>query len=177
MENKTLTYWKVQGSATKVTTQAKSGKQSIELAPNAVLQSSNIAIKKGRLPVQAMIEGISPSGSVTAEIKLQYLKDDTVIKDYTVANSVAASWSRNRVNGVVPADVTHVRVQVTNKGNVNLYLDDLVLEESSLETKYVYDSAGEKVKETIDPYGNKTSYTYNEYLSTDKNLVDDSRFF
>jgi RHS repeat-associated protein len=163
MEAKTLSDWKVQGTVTKVTTQAKTGKQSIEIAPNGVLETNSIAIKKGRLPVLAMLEGMAPSGTATLDVKLQFLKDDTIIKEYTETNSLTGNWSKKRVNGAVPAGATHVRVQVSNSGAVNLFVDDLVLEETGLETTYIFDQTGENVKETIDPYGNKTSYTYNKY--------------
>jgi RHS repeat-associated protein len=163
MEKSALTDWVTQGTLKKVNTQAKSGKQSFEIAGNASIQTQKIAIKKGRLPVQAMLEALAPYGASSLGVNLQFLKDDTVIKEYPQTFSPTAAWSKIRVSGSVPADATHLRVVVSNKGTANIYVDDLVLEETNLETTYVYDSTGENLTEVIDPYGNKTTYTYNEY--------------
>ncbi|MEC1155440.1 DNRLRE domain-containing protein [Cytobacillus horneckiae] len=163
MEDKELSAWTLSGTVKKSTAQAKSGKQSIELSANASVSSEKVAIKKGRLPVLAMVEGIAPSGNANAEIMLQYLKNDAVVKEFTQTQTIDNGWKRAKVSGAVPADATHVRLKVTNKGSSPLFIDDFVLEESNITTQYVYDAAGENVLELIDPYGSKTTYTYNEY--------------
>lgn len=163
MENKVLTDWKIQGTAVKSTAYSKSGKQSMELSPGGSIQTSKVSIKKGRLPIKALLEGMAPTDTPSVEVKLHFYKDDLVIKEYTQLNPTTATWSKISVNGEVPTDATHVSVLVTNKGTSKLYIDDLVLEESNLVTSYVYDETGENVKEVIDSYGNKTSYTYDIY--------------
>ncbi|HEY4552549.1 MAG TPA: DNRLRE domain-containing protein, partial [Bacillaceae bacterium] len=162
MEEKDLVNWKVQGTVKKTTSHAKSGKQSIEMAAGSSVQSEKVAIKKGRLPVQAFVEALA-TGTTVLELKLQFLKDDTIVKEYVQTHSPAASWKKFKADGAVPADATHVRAVITNKGSSMLYTDDLVLEETNLETGYVYDASGENVIEVADPYGSKTKYTYNEY--------------
>ncbi|ALC89078.1 hypothetical protein AM500_04175 [Bacillus sp. FJAT-18017] len=164
MEEKTLEDWKiVQGTITKSSAQARSGKQSIEMVPNAILQTGTFAIKKGRLPVLSLLYAKAAAAD-QAEVKLQFIKDSTVIQEYTKIYSVTTNWGGYRVSGeTVPADATHVRVQVTNKGTTNLFVDDLVLEESGIKTTYHYDSNNENVDYVLDPYGYKTSYTFNEY--------------
>ncbi|MDQ0271353.1 DNRLRE domain-containing protein [Cytobacillus purgationiresistens] len=163
MEGKDLAHWTVTGTVKKSTAQAKSGKQSLELSANAAAHTEKVAIKKGRLPVLALIEGIAPAGNSTAEVKLQYLKNDSVVKEYTNSQALDAKWKKVKVSGAVPADATHVRVQVINKGGGTIFIDDLVMEESNIVTQYVYDADGENVVEMVDPYGSKTTYTYNEY--------------
>ncbi|MED4206177.1 DNRLRE domain-containing protein [Neobacillus mesonae] len=163
LEGDTLSDWQVEGTVTKVTTQSKSGKKSAELSPSSVLQTGKFKIKKGRLPVLAIVEGLAPIGSPKLELKLQYLKDDTVIKEIPKSYSLTNKWNKYRVSEAVPAEATHVRVVAVNKGTDKVYIDDLVLEESGVNTTYVYDSTGENVKEIIDPYGYKTTYTYNDY--------------
>ncbi|CEG25313.1 DNRLRE domain-containing protein [Bacillus sp. B-jedd] len=163
MEEKTLEKWTIQGTATKSTSQAKSGKQSIEMAPNAVLLTGSFPIKKGRLPVLALVQAIAPAGSANVEMKVQYLKDGAVTKEFAQSSVLSTKWAEYRVSGEVPTDATHVRIQLANKGTGNLFVDDLVLEESGIKTTYTYDESGENLKEVIDPYGNKTTYSYNVY--------------
>ena len=162
MEKKDLVNWTVQGTAKKVTSHAKSGKQSIELDANSVIQTEKIKIKSGKLPVSAYINALA-STNVTAEFKLQFLKENSVVKESVETQSLTESWKQYNLTGSVPSDATHIRVQVTNKGTASLFLDDLILEETNLETTYVYDNNGENVEQIIDPYGYKTTYTYDVY--------------
>ncbi|MES9682752.1 RHS repeat-associated core domain-containing protein, partial [Gottfriedia acidiceleris] len=163
MEKTVITDWTIQGIVSKVDTKSKSGKRSIEISSNGILQSGEIPIKKGRLPVLALIDGLAPSGSVNTELTLQFLKDNTIIKESKRQYTFTNSWSKYRVNDAVPDDANELRVQIKNTGTEKIYVDDMVLEESNLETTYVYDSNYENIIEIKDPYGNKTSYTNNEY--------------
>lgn len=163
MEDKALTNWTFTGTVKKSTGKAKSGKQSLELSSNASVQSEKVAIKKGRLPVVALIDAIAASSTSSIELKLQYLKNDSIIKEYNELVGLDSNWKKARVMGQVPSDATHVRIQIVNKGTVSIFVDDFVLEESSIVSEYKYDENNEYVIEIIDPYGNKTKYTNNVY--------------
>ena len=163
MESDSLSDWVTSGTVKKISTEHTSGTKSVEISKNGKLQSKKIVVKKGRLPVQAFVQMKSAGASSTSKLNIEFLNGDSLIQSVVEEIDSTTEWAQQKVLGEIPSIATHVRLSINNISGASLFVDDLVLEEALLESKYEYDATGEFVERVIDPYGTVTTYTYNDY--------------
>lgn len=156
--------WKTTGTWAFDTTNKKNGVRSVKLTGNASVETDYVPIKTGRLPARGLayvkLDGVVGTG-VTGVVTFYDANKAKISEAPSQAVTGTEDWKMVHVSASIPANAAFVTYKLnaaTTAGSV--YVDSVWMEEANIERQYTYNDNGLYLMSAIDPYGRETKYEY-----------------
>ncbi|WP_201714655.1 DNRLRE domain-containing protein [Rossellomorea arthrocnemi] len=163
-EGSSVPNWTVNGATSYQSTDKRSGSRSLSVSGN--VESELIPVKKGNLPIRALV-WMKGTG---ATVSVQFLNQDKgLISTQTSAPSSSTAWSLQHVVSDIPTGASFVKVKV-NAGTSPVLMDDVRIEETNYISTNKYSDNGLNLIESYDPYGKKATFEYDVFGNKKKEI-------